>query len=392
MRQAGAGILCVLCVGLCRPAWADLTVDNATISAATGSEIANTFNINASGAQVAAALNTALTPYMQQLASVVDQSLRELHLQRFLTAMSNANAGAAKTFAADYASDPSLLTLGFAAAATGNTSGGNGLWDFLRTRSLATTVQGGVPTVGGAVNLAFLLGLNMRIFEIPDLGPIEWSRLTLYGNYGFYGGNLGSLQVDQKTFGVHATYRLIDQIPWVPGGMLRWGGLQVGLGVDYAAVSVALQAKFTPPVVVNDVTLGDRTLETDVSYTAKANFVGDLRTVSIPFEAYTNLQLAYALNLFVGAAVDLNFGQASVDVHADAPISVLLRDTRNASKYAALNPVAHLTYTQQAAPTVVDARAFAGLQLNLFTAAIFAQVNVDTSSNFGVNSGVRLFW
>lgn len=389
---ACVGVL-ISCVALPAQADSSFTVDDATISAATGTEIANTFNINASGAQVASVLNSAMAPYLTQLSAVVGQTLHQLRLQRFLNAFANANAGASKSFSSDYASDPTVLTLGFSAAATTNATGGaSGLGEFLSTRNIASAVQNGVSAVGGSVSLGFLLGLNLQAFELPDLGPIEWSRLTVYGSFGFYSGQLVGVAVNMKNYGVHATYRIIDQVPVVPGGIVRWGGLQVGLGFDVASLALSMKAKVGAPRIANDLNFGNRTLEAYLDYTASSSFTGSMSTWSIPLEVYTNVQLAYAINLYVGGALDFNFGRSALDVEGDAPISVTLRDPSNNTQFNALNPVGHLTYVQTGQPTLFDARGFVGLQLNLWTLGTFAQFNFDTSGNLGANAGARLFW
>lgn len=133
--------------------------------------------------------------------------------------------------------------------------------------------------------------LGMPVFTGPSLVGDEEESTNGEPGVAF------EANLDSATYGIRAYYQLID--PFKIPILLRWNGLNVGTGFIYNHFNVNAQADMSPQLELPDGTLG---VEFGIQNT----------TYTIPLEVSTGIRLLSALNLSIGAGVDLQFGESNV--------------------------------------------------------------------------------
>ena len=369
---------------------ASFTIDDPAVTKGVGEQVIEAYypQLAGQGPQIESSLNTALGGYAGQLAAVVNQRLNLLQFEDFLAAMADSGAAEGRANGVDYASDAAIFSL--------SASGGVGVKGLTANHSFSQlrSLSNQVPAVGLAVGGSVSLGLNLRAFHLPTLGPIDPARVKLTLHYAGVNLDAYSGAFSYHTFGLHGRYQLVDEATFLPGGMLRWGGLTLGGGVNYTDFAVAFATALPSAAQTQNFTYQNRTLKMDLKWQGTARLGADINVVTIPFEVATSMQLLYILTLYGGAAADLNFGSATMTVRSQEPVKVNLRDGNEAA--GAGLPIAILTpnlkFNATAGPHLGDLRAFFGAQINLFVVALFGQVSADTTRTFTGNLGLRIFW
>jgi hypothetical protein len=112
-------------------------------------------------------------------------------------------------------------------------------------------------------------------------------------------------------FGVTAFYRLVETKSLL--SLIKWNGITVGSGLIYQSSRTNYNTSLDPvesPAFDPDGPGGipEGTLVLDPSIEIGL----EVSTLSIPLEIYTGVQLLWALNLSIGAGVDLAFGASEI--------------------------------------------------------------------------------
>ncbi len=276
----------------------------------------------------------------RQIENDINDDLPDANASTYLTGMANANVLSGKHIGTDYANDINafIVALGLG---TGLDLGNQKFGDVLSGDVEGNQIRG----VG--IQPSALLGINLGLFDLPSIGPVDLKRLKVFLNIGAYDKKSDSLSFKTKNFGIHFRYKWKDPIMTVPGRMLYWTGVDFTTGFESQSLELTIAEAQN-----QSFTYGIYTAT--VSGTVRAGVKS--QTMSIPFEISTGVQLGYIFTLYGGAGVDYNTGSAEATVGSVAPIN--------------LNPnVATLTGSlnlgQKSSPDAFGARLFTGLQFNL---------------------------
>jgi hypothetical protein len=293
----------------------------------------------------------------------------------FLKAMSNAQSLANKGQGVSYATEHSLFVVG----------GGFGLGTSNGTGSV--NANGGLPPFGIGIQASGMVGVSLAKFPLPQLGPVDPKRITLFINFFTYSNDtlVSSLTVKANTFGIHAQYKLIDSKNVGGIGILNWGGLAFTTGFDVSSNSL----KYKIGQSISTDISGSRVVWTPNS---SSSLDLDASVFTIPLEISTNVRILYILSIFAGAGIDLNMGKSSISANLNGVISSTGAVNNSNAGSASLN------INENQGPTFGHLRFFAGPQINLVPLkntnllSLYAQGNVSTGGNYGVHAGARIAW
>ena len=377
------------------------SVSGTTVPAGTGQKILNAFYPALSGnpqqaAMAESQINSLIGNVAPQFVASVNGALDQLNFTNMLGALANAGALSSKAMPGDYATDMTLFSLSVAGVAATNGFSPSSLQSF--ENNLAFSANQAVPALGLSAGASATLSLNLALIPIPNLGPIDFSKMILSVSY--FQLDLPSNLIEDvsgayRTFGLHGQYRLIDSISIAPGGILHWGGVSIGTGFNYGTLSLQLPVSLPSQTLASEgFTFQNKTLDTNFDWSGKALFSASIGNVTIPFEAFTSIQLLYFLTLFGGGALDLNFGSATFAATAKAPVNVTMRDPQNGSSGSIMVDQldAVLNYQQSGRPAWANLRGFIGAQINMGVLALFGQISGDTAGSSGANLGARIYW
>jgi hypothetical protein len=179
-----------------------------------------------------------------------------------------------------------------------------------------------------------------------------------------------------------------------PFGLLHWGGFTVGTGFNINNYTLTASHNVDNLNEQQTFAFGSETLQLTYEWAGNSEIQVTSHSVTVPFEASTNVQLLYFLTLYGGVGVDLNFGSSSASATSDAPVTLTLRNVNTGiSSSDLIKPEADFDLdTPSFGPTVGNVRAFGGAQINIVVLALFAQGQIDSASDWGVNAGARAFW
>lgn len=294
-------------------------------------------------------------------------------LSDYMQQMSNAQTISHKGQGVSYATEHSLFVVGASFGGGFNTTSG---FDF--------ETKGGVPPIGVAIQGSGMIGLSLSKFPLPQVGPIDLKKFTLFVNYLSYSNDslLSGLTLKTNTFGIHAQYKLIDGKNIGGIGVLNWGGVAVTSGFNTSNNTISY--KGNQAIGINS---GGQSYNW-VSASSSTLSI-ESNSFSIPIEVSTNVRLLYVLSIFVGTGFDLNFGSSKMTANITGPITDTLGSTVGNATLAA---------NEEKGPSAGTWRFFAGPQLNLVplkntnVLSIYAQGNYSIGGNYGAHAGLRIAW
>ena len=402
--RAGVCLLLALTCGLSfiaapRPAAADgqITINVPTLDPGLGDEVVNAYDPSApagTGDQIQLLLQSNLNQSLALLLSQANASLQNIGLSDFLGANAAALSLANKDNTVDYASDFSLFTFTY----RGELAVAGDILD--NASSFQPSISNGkLPADGLALVTNFTLGINLKALHLPQWGPVDPSRLNLYLSYNGpnIDGQLGdSASLSFFSLGAHGQYRLLEGQAFLPSGLLRWGGVLLGTGLNYASQTLSWQGTLTPQQSTIDFQVNSIPLELNTTWSGKAQLTLKAKSFAIPFEVATSIQMLHLLTLYGGAGLDLNFGSASLKADSSFPVKATLSSTNpSAANVTAPNipsTTVNVDFNSSQGPGFVSARAFGGVQLNLFAVAVYGHLSVATHNLMGLQAGFRIFW
>lgn len=336
-------------------------------------------NFDCSPFNASASIETACNNAFNQMQNEINNDLPDADQSSYLRGMGNASVMSMKANGVDYANDIDLFIVGVSVGA-GLDVGDNSFGDFTSGDVDGNQIRG----IGIAPSL--MVGVNLGIFNLPNLSFIEFDRMKLMAN--FFSMNLGTFgdDLDGKVnnFGIHARYRIIDEKDFVPGRMVRWSGVDITTGLEYNSLRLSYIQNFEESFEDDN---GDFSADIDGTVTAGA----DLSTTSIPIAVSTSLQLGYFLTTYTGLGLDINFGSATSIANVDADIVGSPSATLPGNPTVDAEGV--LDLGDKGSPSSLLTRGFIGFQLNFPVVKLYAQLDKSFNENlYAINGGLRLTW
>jgi hypothetical protein len=294
------------------------------------------------------------------ITSQVDGLFQVTNVNSFLRDFQNAQSFSSKGLGVDYASEATLVEAG-------------------ATFSLASNVDKAYkpsgsytdpPISGGGANFSLMGGVG--------LGPFGLDPVMIFGNWFKGSASLGQLDGNYQNWGMHAQLRLLgpSRSSSATKFLVRWGGIAITSGVDYAHVE--LSSKRTISSTFN-VAQG-----APVTVTSAGNltFTLDQTTWSVPLEVTTSLRLLSLITVYGGLGLDWQLG-GGCDLHILMTQASLSGKVQTAAGTATYNNLGTATVQADAhvSPSAARMREIFGVQLSIMDVIrLFAQVNTTASS------------
>lgn len=305
---------------------------------------------------------TALTAEIKKL---VNADLPDVSVDKYATGVANANGFAYKGLGSDYSD----------------------VFTYAMVRGgLGGAIQGDINNIeeaeGVGVGAAVTVGLNLDLLPIDKIGPIELDKMDFF--VSFMSQSLDQTQDkltidgDISSFGIMARYRLVDAVDFVPGNILRFGGVFLHTGFQTSKFDSTISSKFDDQVVNalgQDAKFGD----------SSATFTLESSTTTIPIEVSAYLRTIWALTFFGGAGFDFVSGSTDADIAAGGTVS--------GSTGGTFSTNLSVTESGSGSADATNFRALAGVQLNIPFIRVYAHVNKGLGNDlFGANAGVKFLW
>jgi hypothetical protein len=286
----------------------------------------------------------------------VDGLFQVTNVNSFLRDFQNAQSFSSKGLGVDYASEATLVEAG-------------------ATLSLASNVDKAYkpsgsysdpPISGGGANFSLMGGLGLGLF---GLDPV-----MIFANWFKGSASLGQLDGKYQNWGLHGQLRLLGPSRGLSATkfLIRWGGIAITSGVDYAHVGLSTNRKIASTF---DVAAG---APITVTSAGTLSFTLDQTTWSVPLEVTTSLRLLSMITVYGGLGFDWQLG-------GDCNLHVLMEGANLSGKaqgttYNNLG-TADVHADGHVSPSPARMREIFGLQLGIMDVVrIFAQVNTTASS------------
>lgn len=381
----------------------DFTFDvgNTQLSAGTGERLIDTFYPALKGRGLGDDIERQMQPYVSDLAGQLKDEL-ETRLNRldfgpFTQRTANAHAAAARMLTVDHASFIKIFSLTAAGGAAINHTAG--FSDLTHPSRLSDKIQNGeAPMFGVAPGVGASLGFNFGALNLRRLGVFDPSRLQVYVSamvlkFSYDGDDV---RANAKNFGGHLKYQVFAPGNLTANSLVRWGGLNVALGLHYAGTDLNFKTTLPSGDLEQDVPIDvagtTQTLRLKGVWTGDVAMNARLRAYTVPIEVSSYLQLLYAFTLFGGIAMDINTGHVQLGADARAPLTIAASGNNSPQSVTVLTPQPSLTYLVKRTPSRIDGRAFLGLQLNAGVIALYGQGMVDTNKTYLASVGLRGFY
>jgi hypothetical protein len=329
------------------------------VSLAPGARLAHA-QITITPGPDAVAFANSLGMTTDQLTSVirdrVDKLFQVTNVNSFLRDFQNAQSFSSKGLGVDYASEATLVEAG-------------------ATLSLASNVDKAYkpsgsytdpPVSGGGANFSLMGGLG--------LGLIGLDPAMIFANWFKGSASLGQLDGKYQNWGLHGQLRLLGPSRGMSATKLlvRWGGIAITSGVDYAHVELSTNKTISSTF---DVAQG---APVTVTSAGNLSFTLDQTTWSVPLEITTSLRLLSLVTIYGGLGLDWQLGGGS-NLH------ILMSGASLSGKVQGVTynnlGTAEIKADGSVSPSTARMREIFGVQLGILDVIrIFAQVNTTASS------------
>lgn len=282
-----------------------------------------------------------------------------VNVRSYLQSFGDATSFAARGTGVDYASNSELFTLGIAGGVAVDVDGVTNDNDF-------SAGAGGTFTIMGGLNLA------------------RWGHreLSLFGNFFHSSNDDGVLRGGLLSMGAHAQYKLFQPTKGLKRLLVQWGGIDLTGGLELSRWRLSVGGDIGTSFELEGAAGTSATLDGAVN----GRFGLSTTTVVLPLEVTTNLRLLYLLGLYVGGGLDLQVGRSSVEASLGGTVTTTLDgDERTIA-------TVQVTADEGRRPSIVQAHALLGLQLNMWKLKLFVQGTMMPLSTFGFSTGLRLAW
>lgn len=306
-----------------------------------------------------------------QLQADIEEAYQALNPDAYLKAFGNAHTFSNKGLGVDYASNPTVLSCG----AAGNISAG-----------IDEDLDDDVAVAPG-LNMSLMCGVNLGVLR-PDLKDFTvYGNLFRFKNEAFVKSLTGTL----TSVGAHVQWKLFRPKNRRRELIFQWGGFDLTSGIEFSRLSVSLDSDglFEELPVIGDEVAGT-IQEAVIGLDSRGRFELSSNALMVPIEASTNVRIAYVLTAFAGAGLDLTAGNSDLDVQLTGNMST--ENPTNPSEELDLG-TADIQVRGESSPSKGSMRFFGGLQLNLWRAKLFFQLNARPQpAAVGMTFGGRIAW
>jgi hypothetical protein len=296
---------------------------------------------------------------VDQLVNQVDSLFQTANIPSFLHDFQNAQSFSSKGLGVDYASEATLVEAG-------------------ATLSLASNVDKAYrpsgsytdpPISGGGANFSLMGGVG--------LGLIGLDPVMIFGNWFKGSSTLGQLSGNYQNWGLHGQLRLLGPSRSFSATkmLVRWGGVAITSGVDYAHVELNNSQSISSTFAVA------QGAPVTVTSSGDLHFTLDQTTYSIPIEVTTSLRLLSLITLYGGLGLDWQLGGGSnMKIGMNANLAGKYTAAGQTMAYNNLG-TATINATGHVSPSPARMREIFGVQLSILgLIRVFAQVNTTASS------------
>jgi hypothetical protein len=316
------------------------------------------------GTDFASQYGITLQELEMQLQTEIEEAFNLLRPTEYLRALGDAQAFSTKGLGVDYASNPTFISAGVAGNAS--VAFGDDGFDEAETDK---------PVAGLAVNLSIMAGMNMRVLN-PKL-----NRLTVY-LAGFHRkAGLDEMDATMSSMGVHAQYKLGRRRRPIASLFFKWGGVDLTTGFEWSRLKLRLASPLPTEVPVSGTSQGT------VRYDSTGTFNFNSSTLTIPFEASTNVRFLWVVTAFGGIGTDIQMGKNDIQIDLDGTLTGIESDGTETALGTGT-----VTATENAGPNRGKMRFFGGLQVNAAMVKAFLQANLAPEGSFGLTFGARVAW
>ncbi|MEX0799575.1 MAG: hypothetical protein WD025_09020 [Bacteriovoracaceae bacterium] len=314
------------------------------------------------------AAGTTCTDSIEQAERDINNDLPDVNEDDYAAGFAKSTAFAYKGMGSDYSDNFTFFVFKAAGGVAIESESGFNLEE-------SDSVKGAAP--GGALTV----GLNLDLLPVDKIGPVEFKKMDLFFNFMSYSMDQDlddmAFEGDISALGVFARYRLMDPVDILPGYMLEWGGIHLHTGIQRSSMDLNFSQTFN-----GTADAGGTTVRYDDT---KAIVDIESAVTSIPIEFSTYLRTLYVLTLYGGAGLDVNMGEAEINLDGNGTVT---SDDGN-TDYGTLEASGNGT----GSPEATNFRAFGGVQINIPFVRVYAQVNKALGSDLiGANAGVKILW
>jgi hypothetical protein len=199
--------------------------------------------------------------------------------------------------------------------------------------------------------------INYGVTASVGLGRWNHPRWSLSANGSYASTTIRKLAGELVATGAHVQYKAL---PPVVRGQIRWTGLDVTSGLEYANWEIGLAAPLRLPYTVTGT--NDHATITLVSQ-------GTLKVVSetfaVPIEVTTGMRLGNVFGIYAGGGLTFATGTSTVTAMLDSTLVINSNDV----------PVgtALITATESDAPSTVTVHGLAGIAVHTSHVRVFVQ-------------------
>jgi hypothetical protein len=279
----------------------------------------------------------------------IDSLFQLSGLPRLLGSFANTGAFAVRGLGVDYQPDPDDIMMGV--VVDGAIASDAGL---STDKPLSATV----------INYALNGGMNLARWNQP--------RLTVFASGSYAATTIRGLSGELLAAGAHVQYKLVQ--PSAPSNV-RWTGLDVTSGLEYAHWSISLASSLETHVVVSGSTNDEYV---HLSCTGTLSVLAE--TLTVPLEVSTGVRFLDIFGFYGGLGADLTTGSSTINAVLDAVMSI------NAARMEI--GTAHITASGSSGPDTATVHAFGGLEIHTHHARVYVQGAIAPDER-GLTLGVR---
>lgn len=241
-----------------------------------------------------------------------------------------------------------------------------------------------VKGMGVAPGVVF--GKTLSFMDATHLLGMETNKLSVFVNFmtldrKFEYGSDSTAKLETTNMGIHLRYDWIQGQETSKFGF-KWKGVKFLTGYEYNKSSFSFETSVNENVNASS---GGNTLTGTIKASPKGEIA--ITTHSVPFELYTDVNFSDLIDLFVGAAADLNLGEAKGSGNKS---SATLTGCGGACDVK-VSAESNLNTTQKV--DMANLRSFLGLQFNFGQLKIMTKVDKPIGNEIvGFTAAVRVVY
>ncbi len=313
-----------------------------------------------------------------EICNQIKTKFQTANMSQIMNYMAKANTLSGKGTSADYWTNPQVFTLG-----AGATISVNNITPPLSFSELETFAkkykENPVPDGGTGVAANATLGISFRHMGFRRRGWFDPKNFNVYFSF------LVTPQINYQTYSFKTTavgtYIQYKAVPMrkTPFGLVTWGGVDVGIGYNFASTTLGVSSTDTITSVAFS------TNGYSGTYMPTGTLTLNYSAHLIPVEISTNFSLLYFLSFAAGIAADIHLlSSAEITANIDGKIKI--------DGYGQGADYAKFTQSESAKITTVGFRAFFGPQINIWKIRVFSLLHITSDKSYAATVGARFSW